>query len=85
MQLLWEKAKDFLQRAFTIIFLATVIVWFLQSFDLRFNMTDQPQESILSLIAGIIAPLFGPLGFGDWRISTALISGFLAKESVVTT
>ncbi len=85
MQLLWEKAKDFLQRAFTIIFLATVIVWFLQSFDLRFNMTDQPQESILSLIAGIIAPLFGPLGFGDWRISTALISGFMAKESVVST
>lgn len=85
MLLLWEKAKDFLQRAFTIIFLATVIVWFLQSFDLRFNMTAQPQESILSLIAGIIAPLFHPLGFGDWRISTALISGFMAKESVVST
>ncbi len=85
MRLLWEKAKDFLQRAFTVIFLATVIVWFLQSFDLRFNMTDQPQESILSLIAGILAPLFIPLGFGDWRISTALISGFMAKESVVST
>lgn len=85
MQLLWEKAKDFLQRAFTIIFLAAVIVWFLQSFDLRFNMTDRPQESILSLLAGLIAPLFSPLGFGDWRISTALISGFMAKESVVST
>lgn len=85
MQLLWEKAKDFLQRAFTIIFLATVIVWFLQSFDLRFNMTDHPQESILSVIAGVIEPLFLPLGFGDWRISTALISGFMAKESVVST
>lgn len=85
MQLLWEKAKDFLQRAFTIIFLATVIVWFLQSFDLRFNMTEQPQESILSLLAGVIEPLFIPLGFGDWRISTALISGFMAKESVVST
>lgn len=85
MQLLWEKAKDFLQRAFTVIFLATVIVWFLQSFDLRFNMTDRPQESILSLIAGVLVPLFIPLGFGDWRISTALISGFMAKESVVST
>ncbi|MDE6687949.1 MAG: ferrous iron transporter B, partial [Lachnospiraceae bacterium] len=84
-QLLWENAKDFLQLAFTIIFLATVIVWFLQSFDLRLNMTDQPQESILSLVAGVIEPLFIPLGFGDWRISTALISGFMAKESVVST
>ena len=84
-QLLWEKAKDFLQRAFTVIFVATVVIWFLQSFDLRFNMTVQPQESILALIAGILAPVFAPIGFGDWRIVTALISGFMAKESVVST
>ena len=84
-QLLWEKAKDFLQRAFTVIFVATVVIWFLQSFDLRFNMTAQPQESILALIAGVLAPIFVPMGFGDWRIATALISGFMAKESVVST
>ncbi|MGN0325767.1 MAG: ferrous iron transport protein B [Lachnospiraceae bacterium] len=84
-QLLWEKAKDFLQRAFTVIFVATVVIWFLQSFDFRFNMTDQPQESILALIAGVLAPVFVPMGFGDWRIATALISGFMAKESVVST
>lgn len=85
LQLLWEKAKDFLQRAFTIIFVATIAIWFLQSFDLQLNMTADPQTSILATIAGVIAPIFKPLGFGDWRITTALISGFMAKESVVST
>ncbi|MGN0662764.1 MAG: ferrous iron transport protein B [Faecalibacterium sp.] len=84
-QLLWEKARDFLQRAFTVIFLATIIIWFLQNFDPLLSMTDDPQNSILALLAGWIAPLFAPLGFGDWRISTALITGFMAKESVVST
>ena len=84
-QLLWEKAKDFLQRAFTVIFLATIIIWFLQTFDFHFNMVADSQNSILASIAGLIAPIFAPLGFGDWRISTALISGFMAKESVVST
>jgi len=84
-QLLWEKSKDFLQRAFTIIFAATIVIWFLQHFNLRFHLVDDPQESILALAAGVLAPLFRPLGFGDWRFSTALISGFLAKESVVAT
>ena len=85
MQLLWEKAKDFLQRAFTVIFIATIVIWFLQKFDFRFNMVADSHESILAYVAGIIAPVFKPLGFGDWRISTALISGFMAKESVVST
>lgn len=85
MQLLWEKAKDFLQKAFTVIFLATMVIWFLQTFDLRLTLVTDSKDSILAGIAGLIAPLFGPLGFGDWRISTALISGFLAKESVVST
>lgn len=84
-QLLWEKAKDFLQRAFTIIFVATIIIWFLQTFDLRFNIVAESKESILAILAGYITPIFNPLGFGDWRISTALISGFMAKESVVST
>ena len=84
-QLLWDKAKDFLERAFTVIFLATIVIWFLQNFDLRFSLTSDPQASILALLAGDIAPLFAPLGFGDWRISTALITGFMAKESVVST
>lgn len=84
-QLLWEKAKDFLQRAFTVIFVATIIIWFLQSFDTKFNLVDNSQDSILATIAGFIAPIFKPLGFGDWRISTALITGFMAKESVVST
>lgn len=83
--LLWEKAKDFLQRAFTIIFLAAIIIWFLQTFDLHMNMVADSQDSILAVAAGLIAPVFAPLGFGDWRISTALISGFIAKESVVST
>ena len=84
-QLLWEKAKDFLQRAFSVILVATVIVWFLQSFDLHLNMVTDSQSSILAMIAGLIAPLFQPLGLGDWRICTSLISGFMAKESVVST
>ena len=84
-QLLWEKAKDFLQRAFTVIFLASIIIWFLQTFDLQMNMVTDSQDSILAMAAGVIAPIFAPLGFGDWRISTALISGFMAKESVVST
>lgn len=84
-QLLWDKAKDFLQRAFTVIFIATIIIWFLQTFDLRMNIVADSKESILAVIAGFIAPVFSPLGFGDWRISTALIAGFMAKESVVST
>ena len=83
--LLWDKAKDFLERAFTIIFVATIVVWFLQSFDIHFNMVTDAGDSILAMAAGIIAPIFAPLGFGDWRISTALITGFMAKESVVST
>lgn len=84
-QLLWEKARDFLQRAFTVIFVATIIIWFLQSFDLRLSLTADPQQSILAWLASSIAPLFAPLGFADWRVSTALITGFMAKESVVST
>ena len=84
-QLLWEKAKDFLQRAFTVIFMATIIIWFLQSFDLGLNMVADSADSMLAGAAGIIAPVFKPLGFGDWRMSTALITGFMAKESVVST
>ena len=87
-QLLWEKAKDFLQRAFGIIFFATIIIWFLQHFDLRLNLLLEDTEmgrSILATAAGVVAPIFKPLGFGDWRFSTALITGFLAKESVVST
>ncbi|MDO5390451.1 MAG: ferrous iron transport protein B [Eubacteriales bacterium] len=84
-QLLWEKAKDFLQRAFTVIFVATIVIWFLQNFNMHLTRVSDSQDSILAIIAGIIAPVFAPLGFGDWRISTALISGFMAKESVVST
>lgn len=83
--LLWDKAKDFLQRAFSVIFVATIVIWFLQSFDPRLNMVSDSQNSMLAIVAGFIAPVFAPLGFGDWRISTALISGFMAKESVVAT
>ena len=83
-QLLWEKARDFLQKAFTVIFAATIVIWFLQNFDLQLRLTADPQASILARIAGDIAPLFAPLGFADWRISTALITGFMAKESVVS-
>ena len=84
-QLLWEKAKDFLQKAFTVIFLATIIVWFLQSFDLHLNLVSDSSDSILAVIAGLLVPLFSPLGLGDWRICTSFISGFMAKESVVST
>lgn len=84
-QLLWEKAKDFLQRAFTVIFLATIVIWFLQTFDTRLDVVADSKDSILAAVAGWIAPIFAPLGFGDWRISTALITGFMAKESVVAT
>ncbi len=84
-RLLWEKAKDFLQRAFTVIFLASIIIWFLQNFDMGLNACTDSKNSILATLAGVIAPVFAPLGFGDWRISTALITGFMAKESVVAT
>lgn len=83
--LLWDKAKDFLQRAFTVIFVATIIIWFLQTFDTHLNIVRDSKDSILAVAAGVIAPVFAPLGFGDWRISTALITGFMAKESVVST
>ena len=83
--LLWDKAKDFLQRAFTVIFVATIVIWFLQTFDLHLNLVTDSRNSILAVVSGYIAPLFAPLGFGDWRISTALITGFMAKESVVST
>ena len=85
LRLLWDKAKDFLQRAFTIILVATIVVWFLQSFDPHFNMTADPEESILAMAAGWIAPIFRPIGLGDWRVVTSLITGFMAKESVVAT
>ena len=85
MQLLWEKSKDFLERAFSVIFIATIVIWFLQTFNFRLDMVTDSSESMLAAVAGIIAPIFAPLGFGDWRISTALISGFMAKESVVST
>ncbi len=84
LQLLWEKSKDFLQRAFSVILVATIVVWFLQSLDFRFNLVENSHDSILATIAGFIAPLFAPLGLGDWRIVTSLISGFMAKESVVS-
>ena len=84
-QLLWEKAKDFLTRAFTVIFVATIVIWFLQTFDMRLNVVSDSQDSLLASVAGVIAPVFAPLGFGNWQISTALITGFMAKESVVST
>ena len=84
LHLLWDKAKDFLQRAFTIIFLATIAIWFLQNFDMGLNMVADSRNSMLAKAAGILAPVFVPAGFGDWRIVTALISGFMAKESVVS-
>ncbi len=85
MQLLWEKAKDFLTRAFTVILIATIVIWLLQSFDLRLNLVDNQEDSILAMIAGLFVPIMAPLGLGDWRICTSLISGFMAKESVVST
>lgn len=84
MQLMWEKAKDFLQKAFSVILLASIVVWFLQSFDLHFNLTNNAADSMMAALAGLLAPLFVPLDLGDWRICTALISGFMAKESVVS-
>ena len=84
-QLLWEKAKDFLQRAFTVILIATIVIWLLQSFDLHFSPVEDKQDSILAVIAGWLTPIMEPLGLGDWRICTSLISGFMAKESVVST
>jgi ferrous iron transport protein B len=83
-QLLWEKAKDFLQRAFSVILVATIVVWFLSNYDFRLNLVENSQGSILSVVAGLLSPLFKPLGLGDWRIVTSLISGFMAKESVVS-
>ena len=85
LQLLWEKAKDFLQRAFSVILVATIVVWFLQSFDASLNLVTDSEDSILAGIAGVLVPVFRPVGLGDWRIVTALISGFMAKESVVAT
>lgn len=85
LRLLWDKAKDFLQRAFSVILVATVVIWFLKSFDLQFNITEDPETSILALIAGIAAPVLAPIGMGDWRICTALVTGFMAKEGVVST
>lgn len=84
-QLLWEKAKDFLQRAFTVIFSATIVIWFLQTFDVHMNIVSDSQDSILAVVSGVISPIFAPLGFGDWRVSTSLIAGVMAKESVVST
>lgn len=84
-RLAWDKAKDYIERAFTIIFVATIVVWFLQTFDLHFNVVSDSKESILAMIAGVIMPIFMPLGFSDWRISTALLTGMMAKESVVST
>lgn len=85
LQLLWEKSKDFLERAFSVIFIASIVIWFLQTFDFRLDMVADSSDSMLAAVAGVLAPVFAPLGFGDWRISTALISGFMAKESVVST
>lgn len=84
-QLIWEKTSDFLKRAFTVIFVATIVVWFLQTFDVRLNVVEDSSQSLLALLGGLIAPVFAPLGFGDWRVSTALVTGFIAKESVVST
>ena len=84
-QLCWDKAKDFLTRAFTIIFVATIVVWFLQTFDTRLNLVSDSADSLLATVGAVLAPLFKPLGFGDWRVSTALITGFIAKESVIST
>ena len=84
-QLIWEKTKDFVQRAFTVIFVATIVVWFLQTFDWHLNVVEDSSQSLLALLGGLIAPVFAPLGFGDWRVSTALVTGFIAKESVVST
>ena len=83
--LLWEKSRDFIERAFTVIFVASLVIWFLNQFTITMNVATNPQDSMLAAIAGLLAPLFAPLGFGDWRICAALITGFLAKETVVAT
>ena len=83
--LLWDKSRDFIERAFTVIFVATLVIWFLNQFTLTLNVATDPADSMLAAVAGVIAPVFGPMGFGDWRITAALISGFMAKESVVAT
>jgi ferrous iron transport protein B len=83
--LLWEKARDFLQRAFTVIFCATIVIWFLQSFSFGMRIVSDPSDSILGIIASVISPVFAPIGLDDWRITTSLVSGFMAKESVVST
>ena len=85
LMLMWDKARDFLQRAFTVIFLASIVIWFLQHFSWHLSVVTDPSDSILASIAGLLAPLFSPLGFGDWRWVTALVSGFMAKESVIST
>lgn len=85
LRLVWDKTRDFLQRAFTVIFLATIVIWFLQTFDFHLNMVSDSRQSILASVAGLVSPIFSPMGFGDWRISTALVTGFMAKESVVST
>ena len=85
LQLMWEKARDFMQRAFTVIFLASIVIWFLQNFDWHLTMVTDTSHSILASIAGMLSPIFAPLGLGDWRWVTALVSGFMAKESVVST
>ena len=83
--LLWDKTKDFVQKAFTVIFLATIVIWFLQSFDFTLNQVTDYSDSILARISGLLSPLFAPMGLGDWRVVTSLVSGFMAKESVVST
>ena len=84
LQLLWEKSRDFLQRAFSVILIATIVVWFLSNFDFRFNLVTDSHDAILAAVSGLLVPLFKPLGLGDWRVITSLISGFMAKESVVS-
>ncbi|MCR5264934.1 MAG: ferrous iron transporter B, partial [Clostridiales bacterium] len=83
-QLLWEKSKDFIHRAFSIILVATIVVWFFSSFDFHFNIVESSQDSMLAAVSGVISPLFAPIGLGDWRIVSSLVSGFIAKESVVS-
>ncbi|MBR5754879.1 MAG: ferrous iron transporter B, partial [Erysipelotrichaceae bacterium] len=85
LRLLWEKSKDFITRAFSVILVATIVVWFLQRFDIRFNPVTSSSDSIMAMIAGLLVPIFRPIGLGDWRIVTSLVSGFMAKESVVAT
>ena len=84
-RLLWDKARDFIERAFTVIFVASIVIWFFQTFDMHLNAVQYSHDSILAAVSGWIAPVFAPLGFGDWRIVTALVSGFMAKETVVST